>query len=120
MYQYKCQITQVAHFPHSSLRGYLFILVWSVTASVFFLMVIAGDRFMAIKFPFRARVKGHWSAAIFVVVWVVSAACAAPYLWVWELRSIEWMDGTEVWCEEVWPSYYFETEDGECSRQVGN
>ena len=86
-----------------------------MTASVFFLVVIAYDRFLAILFPLSRRITRHTAVVIIGFVWAASAGAALPYLFVFEKRQIEWSNGTEVWCEEVWPSYYFLTDDGDCS-----
>ena len=78
-------------------------LGWSATTSIFFLTLISADRFFAIVFPLRAYfAKTRCSVVLMVSVWIVSALCNLPYLVVYEMRTLEWKDYTEVWCAEYW------------------
>jgi len=88
---------------------------WSVTASVLFLMVIAGDRYFAIVYPLQAtRSRLRVAVSLIITVWIISAAVAMPHLITWRLLEIQWKDRLERACIDVWPQYYYQTADGLC------
>lgn len=83
----------------------------SLTASVLYMAVIAGERFLAIVLPLKVRLsKPYQHAIIMAVVWSVAAAVAVPNILVRQMNALVWKDFYEVWCYEKWPRYASENQ----------
>lgn len=48
--------------------------------SVFSLMAVSYDRFIAISFPFRMRIDRKMSRWIIAIIWIASTAIASPII----------------------------------------
>ena len=84
----------------------------AMCASMFTLMVIAGDRFFAIMFPMKSRVTRRKVSVVLIVVWLAAIAIATPLLFMYSYKERRWSDVFERYCDEVWPMK--ETDDGSC------
>ncbi|XP_022252797.1 substance-P receptor-like [Limulus polyphemus] len=74
-----------------------------LTSSVLTLTAIACDRFIAILFPFRARITKQRTGVVITVIWLVSLAVAIPFIIYREYYQIQWKDFVEAHCGETWP-----------------
>lgn len=72
-------------------------------ASVLSLTQIAYDRFFGIVFALRARMTERRASISLVIIWIFSAVVALPVLFFRKLKSREWLDHTEMWCDDDWP-----------------
>ncbi|XP_076327651.1 QRFP-like peptide receptor [Tachypleus tridentatus] len=74
-----------------------------LTSSVLTLTAIACDRFIAILFPFRARITKQRTGVVITVIWSVSLIVAIPFIIYREYYQIQWKDFVEAHCWETWP-----------------
>ncbi|ELU15435.1 hypothetical protein CAPTEDRAFT_84087, partial [Capitella teleta] len=86
-----------------------FVQALCATSSVFFMVVIAVDRFFAIVLPLRRHGryilrKSTWViSTIVIATWLAAAATAVPQILHWKLITLVWSDKTETFCDEDWP-----------------
>lgn len=80
-----------------------FFAVLSLVASVLSLTQIAYDRFFGIVFALRARMTERRASISLVIIWIFSIIVALPVLVYRQLKSREWLDHTERWCDDDWP-----------------
>ncbi|XP_062604246.1 substance-P receptor-like isoform X2 [Saccostrea cucullata] len=80
-----------------------FTKVLSLVASVLSLTQIAYDRFFGIVFALRARMTERRASISLVIIWIFSVIVGIPVLFFRQLKSREWMDHTELWCDDNWP-----------------
>ncbi|XP_034314832.2 substance-P receptor isoform X1 [Magallana gigas] len=80
-----------------------FTKVLSLVASVLSLTQIAYDRFFGIVFALRARMTERRASISLVIIWIFSIIVALPVLIYRQLKSREWLDHTERWCDDDWP-----------------
>lgn len=104
-------ITSQWPFDDVICKAFPFLQIMSLTASVLYMAVIAGERFLAIVFPLKARLsKPCQHAIVMLLVWGVAAAVAVPNILVRQLNQLFWKDFYEVWCYEKWPRYASENQ----------
>ncbi|XP_052126762.1 tachykinin-like peptides receptor 99D isoform X2 [Frankliniella occidentalis] len=77
-----------------------FVAVLSICASVFTLMAISIDRYMAIMYPLRRRLGKRTTLALALGIWVVGSAMSSPMLF---YQTTELVDGDRVLCYAEWP-----------------
>lgn len=81
-------------------------------ASMFSLMVMAGDRFFAIMYPMKSRVTRRKVSYLLILVWAAAIAIATPLLFVYYYMERQWKDVLETYCDEKWPMRTME--DNKC------
>ncbi|XP_076361639.1 substance-K receptor-like isoform X2 [Tachypleus tridentatus] len=74
-----------------------------LTCSVLTLTAISCDRFVAILFPFRARITKQRTGVVIIVIWLIALAAATPFLVYREYFQIQWKDFAQAHCDEIWP-----------------
>ncbi|XP_069125505.1 QRFP-like peptide receptor [Argopecten irradians] len=80
-----------------------FAQVASLVSSVMSLTLIACDRFFGIVFAMKAHIIERRACHSILVIWIISLAMGAPMLVVRTvLRSRQWRDHLELWCEGEW------------------
>lgn len=106
----KMQLTSILLISHSTslltdqFNSHVALSVLVVTSSVFFLTIIAAERFFSIVYPLKARfTRPSVHLAIILFTWAASAAVAWPNLYTRQLNSIKWKDYDQRYCAEVWP-----------------
>ncbi|KAL8587540.1 hypothetical protein ACOMHN_000946 [Nucella lapillus] len=90
------------------------VQVTAMVASVLTLMAIAGDRFFAIVFPFKARVTERRVGVVVVAVWLCALSIGLPSLFFYTYKERQWKDYLETFCTDVWPAVY--TSSGGCDK----
>ncbi|XP_069700376.1 tachykinin-like peptides receptor 99D isoform X2 [Periplaneta americana] len=81
-----------------------FVAVLSICASVFTLMAISIDRYMAIMNPLRPRMGRRTTLCIALGIWVVGTALSMPMLVFFTTFAHEFSDGgIRVVCYAEWP-----------------
>ncbi|KAK9712848.1 7 transmembrane receptor (rhodopsin family) [Popillia japonica] len=90
-----------SHWPFGELYCKIsqFISALSVCASVFSLMAISIDRYMAIMTPLRPRMGKSVTLCVAFTIWLVSIVFSSPYLMVWTIADL----GDRVLCYPKWP-----------------
>ena len=83
-----------------------------MTSSVLFMTLIAGNRFFAIVFPLRAHVSRDLAFGLALSVWLTSGLVSVPHLLYHEIHKIYWKNWVEIFCEDSWPRYYYESKAG--------
>ncbi|XP_033733533.1 QRFP-like peptide receptor isoform X2 [Pecten maximus] len=83
-----------------------FTQVFAVTSSVLTLTIISIERFFAIVFPLRGKMSECVMGMSIALSWLVSAAIAAPQLFVRKVIRYEFRNRDEVFCTEIWPKFY--------------
>lgn len=66
------------------------------------LMLIACDRFFGIVYAMKAHVIERKACHSIIVIWVFSIAAGTPMLVKKKLMSRQWLDYTEMWCDDAW------------------
>ncbi|XP_077288482.1 tachykinin-like peptides receptor 99D [Arctopsyche grandis] len=77
-----------------------FVSVLSISASVFTLMAISIDRYMAIMKPLKPRAGRRATLAVAALVWIVSAALGSPMLMFFNTFE---MEDARTLCYSEWP-----------------
>ena len=85
-------------------------------ASMFTLLVIAGDRFFAIMFPMKSRVTRRKVSIMLSLVWFLSMAIGSPLLFVFQYDERTWLDVKEKFCDGIWPEKVLS--DGSCDYGI--
>lgn len=78
------------------------IAVTSLVASILSLMLIACDRFFGIVYAMKAHVIERKACHSIIVIWVFSIAAGTPMFVKKKLMSRQWLDYTEMWCDDEW------------------
>ncbi|KAL4239893.1 hypothetical protein ACF0H5_000693 [Mactra antiquata] len=91
-----------------------FMQITAMCASMFTLMVIAGDRFFAIMYPMKSRVTRRKVSIVLSLVWFTAIAIATPLLFIFYHLERKWLDLKETICAEKWPTK--ELADGSCDQ----
>lgn len=86
-------------FGEAVCKMVVFLQSVSVASSVLTLLVITKDRFVAIIFPFHARMEWNTARIILAVIWVVALGVMAPLIYATRVQSGE--NGYEI-CYEDW------------------
>ena len=74
-----------------------------MTAIAFTMMAIAGDRFFAIVFPFKARITQSKVKVVLAFVWLCAISISIPPLVFYKYFERRWKDYTETFCTDIWP-----------------
>nr|XP_970102.3 PREDICTED: tachykinin-like peptides receptor 99D isoform X2 [Tribolium castaneum] len=95
-----------SHWPFGELYCKIsqFIAVLSVCASVFSLMSISIDRYMAIMTPLRPRMGRTVTVLLAVTTWLLGVIIGSPSLMFFRTYTMPYKDGEErVICYPEWP-----------------
>ncbi|XP_048507058.1 tachykinin-like peptides receptor 99D isoform X2 [Athalia rosae] len=101
-----------SHWPFGNLYCKIsqFIAVLTICASVFTLMAISIDRYMAIMNPLRPRMGRRATLCIAVAIWMVGAVLSLPMLLFYTTFTQNFVNGeVRVICYSDWPN---RTDDG--------
>lgn len=79
-----------------------FISVTSLVASIMSLMLIACDRFFGIVYAMKAHVIERRAYHSIILIWFFSIAAGTPMLVKKKVFTREWLDYTEMWCDDEW------------------
>lgn len=91
-----------------------FLQITAMCASMFTLVVIAGDRFFAIMYPVQSRVTRRKVSIVLSLVWLLAIAIATPLLFIYFYMERRWLDIDETFCDELWPLR--KLPDGTCDQ----
>lgn len=81
-----------------------FVAVLSICASVFTLMAISVDRYMAIMHPLRPRMGRRMTLCIAAGIWVIGVAFSLPMLLFFTTYTQDYQNGDQrVVCYAEWP-----------------
>ncbi|XP_058985627.1 tachykinin-like peptides receptor 99D [Musca domestica] len=80
-----------------------FIATLSISASVFTLMAISIDRYVAIMKPLKPRMSKRSNLGIAAVIWIASAIISCPMLLFYTTEDISSKDGIRTVCFPEWP-----------------
>ncbi|CAD6993177.1 unnamed protein product [Ceratitis capitata] len=80
-----------------------FIATLSISASVFTLMAISIDRYIAIMKPLEPRMSKRCNLGIAAFIWAVSVTISCPMLLFFTTGELEVKDGTRIVCYTEWP-----------------
>lgn len=69
-------------------------------ASQLSLLTLSADRLKSVIWPFKRNLEVKHAVIICCILWTVSIVIAAPMSSLRSLRTKEWKDFTEVWCQE--------------------
>ncbi|XP_012283345.1 tachykinin-like peptides receptor 99D [Orussus abietinus] len=96
-----------SHWPFGNLycKVNQFIAVITICASVFTLMAISIDRYMAIMNPLKPRMGKRATLCIAVAIWVVGAILSLPMLLFYKTFTQNFVNGeVRVICYSDWPN----------------
>ncbi|XP_060825070.1 neuropeptide SIFamide receptor-like [Bombus pascuorum] len=88
----------------------------SVAASVYSLVAVSLDRFLAIWWPLKCQITKRRARMMIVVIWFIALTTTSPWLLFFDLVSIYDDDPDLRLCLEVWPH----PEDGTLFFLIGN
>ena len=78
----------------------IYYFVWNLcyTASIIILTAIAAERYIAIKYPLRARrcLTSRRITMSQIIIWFVAAVYSIPYLIIFDTFSVSDFDGTKL------------------------
>ncbi|NP_001298153.1 tachykinin-like peptides receptor 99D [Stomoxys calcitrans] len=80
-----------------------FIATLSISASVFTLMAISIDRYVAIMKPLKPRMSKRSNLGIAAVIWIASAIISCPMLLFYTTEEVASKDGIRTVCFLEWP-----------------
>ncbi|XP_041364378.1 substance-P receptor-like [Gigantopelta aegis] len=80
-----------------------FAHVLSLVASVLSLSLIAYDRFFGIVFAMKAHMSEKKAKTSLIFVWLCSTIVGCPVLVFRKLKSRQWANHLELWCDDDWP-----------------
>ncbi|XP_036213657.2 tachykinin-like peptides receptor 99D isoform X1 [Bactrocera oleae] len=80
-----------------------FIATLSISASVFTLMAISIDRYVAIMKPLEPRMSKRCNLGIASFIWIASITISCPMLLFFTTGEVELKDGTRIVCYTEWP-----------------
>ncbi|XP_028899835.2 tachykinin-like peptides receptor 99D isoform X2 [Zeugodacus cucurbitae] len=80
-----------------------FIATLSISASVFTLMAISIDRYVAIMKPLEPRMSKRCNLGIAAFIWIASITISCPMLLFFTTGEVELKDGTRIVCYAEWP-----------------
>ncbi|XP_023036096.1 tachykinin-like peptides receptor 99D isoform X1 [Drosophila willistoni] len=78
-----------------------FIAMLSICASVFTLMAIAIDRYVAIMRPLQPRMSKRCNLAIAAIIWLASTVISCPLMLVYKTETLT--NHTRIVCYPEWP-----------------
>ncbi|XP_017879454.1 neuropeptide SIFamide receptor-like [Ceratina calcarata] len=88
----------------------------SVAASVYSLVAVSLDRFLAIWWPLKCQITKRRARMMIVVIWFIALTTTSPWLLFFDLVAIYDDDPDLRLCLEVWPR----PEDGTLFFLIGN
>ncbi|OAD60890.1 Neuropeptide FF receptor 2 [Eufriesea mexicana] len=88
----------------------------SVAASVYSLVAVSLDRFLAIWWPLKCQITKRRARMMIVVIWFIALTTTSPWLLFFDLVAIYDDDPDLRLCLEVWPH----PEDGTLFFLIGN
>lgn len=88
----------------------------SVAASVYSLVAVSLDRFLAIWWPLKCQITKRRARMMIVVIWFIALTTTSPWLLFFDLVSIYEDDPDLRLCLETWPH----PEDGSLFFLIGN
>ncbi|XP_055377131.1 tachykinin-like peptides receptor 99D isoform X2 [Condylostylus longicornis] len=103
-----------SHWPFGELYCKIsqFVSTLTISASVFTLVAISIDRYMAIINPLKPRMGKRCTLAIAAGIWIISVVIACPMFLFFKTESLELEDGGErIVCFLEWP-------DGETNNSL--
>ncbi|XP_045120407.1 tachykinin-like peptides receptor 99D isoform X1 [Portunus trituberculatus] len=80
-----------------------FVSILSICASVFTLMAISFDRYIAIMHPLRPRMGRKATILIVVWIWVSSVCLSLPNLIYFTTATLSYAGGERIVCYAAWP-----------------
>ncbi|XP_056009208.1 neuropeptide FF receptor 2-like isoform X2 [Ostrea edulis] len=86
-----------------------FVQVVAVVSSVMTLTSLSVERFHAVMFPTKGKLSKKMLTFLVVFSWIAAIGTSAPNLKVLQQRDIQWRNRRDVWCEEIWPKFYTDT-----------
>ncbi|XP_073817287.1 tachykinin-like receptor at 99D isoform X2 [Musca autumnalis] len=90
-------------FGHLYCKISQFIATLSISASVFTLMAISIDRYVAIMKPLKPRMSKRSNLGIAAVIWIAAAIISCPMLLFYTTEDISSKDGIRTVCFPEWP-----------------
>ncbi|XP_011641640.1 tachykinin-like peptides receptor 99D isoform X1 [Pogonomyrmex barbatus] len=96
-----------SHWPFGTLYCKIsqFIAVLTICASVFTLMAISIDRYMAIVNPLKPRMGKKATLCVAIVIWIIGAILSLPMLLFYTTYTQNFMNGeVRVVCYSDWPN----------------
>ena len=60
------------------------------------------DRYWAVGYPLRKRLTKSKAKVVIGIIWVSSAALAAPVLYASQIRPLPWLGEGKEGCDELW------------------
>ncbi|XP_015590424.1 tachykinin-like peptides receptor 99D [Cephus cinctus] len=96
-----------SHWPFGNLYCKIsqFIAVLTICASVFTLMAISIDRYMAIMNPLKPRMGRRATLCIAIAIWIVGAILSLPMLLFYKTYTQNFVNGeVRVICYSDWPN----------------
>lgn len=88
-------ITQNWILGKAMCKIYYFVWNMSYTASIVILTAIATERYIAIRFPLRARrcITKRRLLLVQAIIWMIAAVYGTPYLFILDLYTVPGLDG---------------------------
>ncbi|XP_067616737.1 tachykinin-like peptides receptor 99D isoform X2 [Eurosta solidaginis] len=80
-----------------------FIATLSISASVFTLMAISIDRYIAIMKPLEPRMSKECNLGIAALIWAASSTISCPMLFFFTTGEVKLKDGIRIVCYTEWP-----------------
>ncbi|KAG5313887.1 TLR2 protein, partial [Acromyrmex insinuator] len=96
-----------SHWPFGTLYCKIsqFIAVLTICASVFTLMAISIDRYMAIVNPLKPRMGKKATLCVAIIIWIIAAILSLPMLLFYTTYTQNFMNGeVRVVCYSDWPN----------------
>ncbi|XP_070526208.1 tachykinin-like peptides receptor 99D isoform X3 [Cardiocondyla obscurior] len=96
-----------SHWPFGTLYCKIsqFIAVLTICASVFTLMAISIDRYMAIVNPLKPRMGKKATLCVAIIIWIIGAILSLPMLLFYTTYTQNFMNGeVRVVCYSAWPN----------------
>ncbi|CAG7832559.1 unnamed protein product [Allacma fusca] len=76
----------------------------TVCASVYSLVAISLDRFLAIWFPLRCQITKRKARVLIGLIWLWATVLALPWLVFFDLTAVDPLHPTVQFCVETWPT----------------
>ena len=67
------------------------------------LTAISCDRFFGIVCAMKAHVSPRKSHVFIILIWIMAIGISSPLLAYRKQDTREWLDHTEIWCDDTWP-----------------
>ncbi|XP_011692495.1 PREDICTED: tachykinin-like peptides receptor 99D [Wasmannia auropunctata] len=80
-----------------------FIAVLTIFVSVFTLMAISIDRYMAIIYPLKPRRGKKMTLCVAIVIWIIGIILSLPMLFYRSSDAVKFRNGVRNVCSSIWP-----------------